>query len=294
MANEKIDVTNDADGDVMPFDADALTGLSNDDDDLNMLKGVDFDDKGNVVEEVEEVVEETEELEVEAKVEIAEGDEEEVEEVKEQLEAVSAEELASANKVLIQQVVDLSGRLQAAGVSATDVSAGVAAEEAGRLGQVEKEQDVVAPKTEPEPIKLEVTDEEYDDAMVSRDALKNLINKVVQVTHPAAPDMNDVVTRQVTAIVLETEFYKANPDLGKYKPLINHVAVELKGKKRYSNPADFFADVETEVRSRYSLAKPKAKIKDVASKAALPKSGSPARKHEAKLTQEQRDLVSLM
>lgn len=144
-----------------------------------------------------------------------------------------------------------------------------------------------------------ITEEAYEEAITSREAFVNLMGKVVEATNSQpqqqqqqVPDIDNVVEQRMTAYKYEREFYDINPDLEKFRPLVDYVADEIKQSQDITSIKAFFQAVEKEVRNRYGLTRPDKNV-STGKKPALPKK-SKARKGNKKRSSLQKEIDEVL
>jgi len=208
--------------------------------------------------------------------------------------AVSLEE---ENELLRQEIIGLAGRIQG-NVDVPTMTSNI------QTPKVEESVELAskAPSAvEKEPVKVSITNEDYDKAMTSPEGFVEVVNSILTrqapVEVPKGLSMMDVkkaIQESNSLVNVRNAFFGDNPDLEKYSDYVGLIANDLSTSGKYDNYKDLLIDTEKEIRLKLNLPRKSLAIKDDTPSPAFPKGQKSVRTQKAIISEEQKDISDLI
>ena len=140
--------------------------------------------------------------------------------------------------------------------------------EAKKVEEKPAEPAAIKEEIKTQPAELTVTKDEFDKAMESeagfQEVLQNKVNqvasgivegRVTEILRSIPKVINDAVDERVTIQLAASDFYRDNPDLTSFKPVVSLVATEVFGKNPGIDYEEGFQKVGEEVRKKLKMGK---------------------------------------
>ena len=134
----------------------------------------------------------------------------------------------------------------------------------GQPIQRDPNQEFRIPDTVPGLAEIEISDDDYRQAMDSKEGFLGAMKKMVGVGEQRAiqrviPSVNVMIRNQIALWSIVNDFYTDNPDLRQYKPFVSFIYQDLQGKNPNWDVTKVLTEAEKIVRDKMNLPRDKKK-----------------------------------